>query len=249
MGTPRNDSTNHLGQPIGFPVPGWTRLAVPSGQALEGRWCRLERLDAKTHAADLHAANATDRDGRMWTYLPYGPFESYDRYRDWLDDMARKSDPIFYAIVNRDGGKPVGVASYLRIDPQNGAIEVGHLAYSPLLQRRPAATEAMFLMMQQVFELGYRRYEWKCNALNAPSQRAAERLGFTFEGVFRQAMVVKGANRDTAWFSITDGEWPALREAYLRWLDPGNFNAAGKQRRRLGDLTRGALEKREDPGV
>ena len=186
----------------------------------------------------------------MWTYLPYGPFDSLDTYRAWTEEMSRRSDPLFFAIIDRNSGHPsgrvVGLASYLRIDPAAGSIEVGHLHYSPLLQRTPAATEAMFLMMERAFNLGYRRYEWKCDALNAPSRAAAQRLGFTFEGIFRQAVVVKGRNRDTAWFSIIDAEWPALANAFRRWLDPANFDPQGKQRERLSTLTRKLAEPRID---
>jgi RimJ/RimL family protein N-acetyltransferase len=173
----------------------------------------------------------------MWTYLPYGPFDSLDTYRAWTDEISRRSDPLFFAIIDRASGRAVGLASYLRIDPAAGSIEVGHLLYSPLLQRTPAATEAMFLMMEGAFKLGYRRYEWKCDVLNAPSRAAAQRLGFSFEGIFRQAVVVKARNRDTAWFSIIDTEWPALANAFQRWLDRANFDPHGKQRERLSTLT------------
>lgn len=166
----------------------------------------------------------------MWAYLPYGPFESLATYGEWLGQMSSKPDPLFFAIIDQGSDRPVGVASYLRIDPEKGSIEVGHLAFSPLLQRTAAATEAMYLMMARAFALGYRRYEWKCNTLNAASRAAAERLGFTFEGVFRQAAVVKGRNRDTAWYSVIDGEWPRLREAFERWLAPANFDETGRQR-------------------
>src|SRR5215470_9496859 len=162
-----SEHVNHLGQPIGFPVPDWRLPSLPAREPMLGRLCRLEPLDAAHHAASLHAAYATDRDGRMWTYLPYGPFETAAAYRSWVEAGQESRDPLFFAVVDQATGRALGVASYLRIDPQNGAIEVGHLAFSPLLQRTPAATEAMFLMMRQAFERGYRRYEWKCNALNA----------------------------------------------------------------------------------
>jgi RimJ/RimL family protein N-acetyltransferase len=154
-------------------------------------------------------------------------------------------DPLFFAIVDEETGKAVGVASYLRIDPRNGSIEVGHLRFSSLLQRNPAATEAMYLMMKRAFELGYRRYEWKCDSLNAPSRAAALRLGLSFEGVFRHAMVYKGRNRDTAWFAATDLDWPGLERAFVRWLDPDNFDAQGRQRSRLSELTAPLLAPRE----
>ena len=228
---------NELGQPVGRPLPGWTVPAFPPREAMEGRYCRLEPLMPSVHAEALFAANAMDVSGRMWTYLPYGPFETPAIYRAWMDDVCQRADPSFYAVMDPGSGRPVGVASFLRIEPRQGSIEVGHLAYSPLLQRTPAATEAMFLFMQRAFDLGYRRYEWKCDALNAPSRTAAVRLGFTFEGIFRQATVVKGRNRDTAWYAITDGEWPALRTAFMQWLHPDNFDSDGRQRRKLSELT------------
>lgn len=222
---------NHLGQPIGDAVEGWTERARPSRAPLEGRFCRLEALVAAQHAADLHTAYAADVGGRNWTYLPYGPFEKTEEFSGFVAWAERQEDTIFYAIVDRATQRPVGVASFLRIDPDMGSIEVGHLHYAPALQRTPAATEAMYLMMRRAFdELGYRRYEWKCDALNAPSIAAAKRLGFRFEGIFRQAVVTKGRNRDTAWLSIIDKEWPALRAAFEQWLDVSNFDAAGVQR-------------------
>jgi RimJ/RimL family protein N-acetyltransferase len=224
------------GQPVGFPVPGWTPRPRPPRSAVAGRFCRLEPLDPARHGPELFAANAED-DGRMWTYLPVGPFDGEAPYRAWLDAVAGGDDPLFHAVVDAAGGRAVGLASYLRIDPPNGAIEIGHLQFSPRLQRTPAATEAMFLLIRRAFdELGYRRLEWKCDSCNAPSRAAAERLGFRFEGLFRQAVVYKGRNRDTAWFSIVDAEWPEVRAACERWLDASNFDAAGRQRARLADL-------------
>src|SRR5262245_38539343 len=211
---------------------------------MAGRYCRVEPLDVARHARDLHDANARDVERRNWTYLPYGPFESLDAYTQWATGAAAKADPFFHAIVDQASSRAVGVASYLRIDPSAGSIEVGYINYSPLLQRRPAATEAMYLMMQRAFTLGYRRYEWKCDALNAPSRAAAARLGFTFEGVFRQATVYKGRNRDTAWYAIINEEWPTLRDAFDRWLSPDNFDENGKQRGRLSDLTGPLLKQR-----
>jgi RimJ/RimL family protein N-acetyltransferase len=227
---------NPLGQPIGVPLPGWQTPSLPLRETLAGRFCRLEPLEPERHAADLHSANALDAEGRMWTYLPYGPFADLAAYRGWMEAKWLGNDPLFFAIVDASTGRATGVASYLRIDPANGSIEVGHLGYSPRLQRTPAATEAMFLLMARAFALGYRRYEWKCDALNEPSRAAALRLGFTFEGIFRQATVVKGRNRDTAWYSIIDAEWPALRAAFEQWLAPENFDAEGRQRVRLSEL-------------
>ena len=232
---------NHLGQPIGFPLPDWTPRPRPPRSAIEGRFCNVEPIDPARHAADLHAANLLDTQGRNWTYLPYGPFARLDDYRDWLERENSGDDPLRHAIIERRSGRAVGVASLMRIDPAAGVIEVGGILYAPPLQRTPAATEAMYLMMRRVFdELGYRRYEWKCDSLNAPSRAAALRLGFRFEGTFRQATVYKARNRDSCWFSILDSEWPALKEAFERWLDPGNFDAAGRQRQSLPSLRGGA---------
>lgn len=230
-------TTNAFGQPLGAEVPNWSPPLRPGGVVLPGRFCRVEPLDPARHADDLFAADALDTDGRSWTYLPYGPFTSIDEYRAWLADMAAGQDPCFYAIVDAATGRAVGVCSYLRIDPAAGSIEVGHLHFSPLLQGKPAATEAMFLMMQQAFALGYRRYEWKCNSLNAPSRRAALRLGFSYEGCFRQARIDRGRNRDTTWFSVIDSEWPALKALFEQWLAPDNFDAEGRQRVALSALT------------
>jgi RimJ/RimL family protein N-acetyltransferase len=228
---------NPLGQPVGRPVPAWSAPPRPPRTALSGVHCRLEPLDVDRHAAELFDANALDREGRNWTYLPYGPLDTRAAYCDWLRTSCLGDDPLFYAIVDSSSGRAVGLASYLRIDPKNGSIEVGHINYSPLMQRTLLATEAMYLLMARAFELGYRRYEWKCDSLNAPSRAAALRLGFTYEGLFRQAAVYKGRNRDTAWYSILDGEWPALRSAFAAWLDPSNFDEQSRQRRRLGELT------------
>ncbi len=204
---------------------------------MEGRTCRLEALSVTQHAAGLFAANRLEPTARHWTYLSYGPFGTLEEYSAWVASVASGDDPLFYAVLDRETGQAVGVVSYLRIQPAAGCIEVGHIHYSPRLQRTVAATETMYLMMERAFALGYRRYEWKCDALNAPSRVAAQRLGFSFEGLFRQATVVRGRNRDTAWYAITDTDWPALREAYQPWLDPANFDTGGQQRTRLSELT------------
>jgi RimJ/RimL family protein N-acetyltransferase len=235
---------NAAGQTLGFRVDGWTPPARPPLEPMEGRTCRLEPLDLSRHGAGLHNANLLDTEQRNWTYLPYGPFAGFDDYAGWLRSVAGQDDPQFHAIVERTTGEAVGVASYLRIDPTAGSIEVGHINYSPRLQRTIAATEAMYLMMRRAFQLGYRRYEWKCNALNAPSRAAAMRLGFSYEGIFRQARVDKGRNRDTAWYAMIDKEWPALDAAFRRWLDPSNFDERGRQRVALSTLTAPILVSR-----
>jgi RimJ/RimL family protein N-acetyltransferase len=216
--------------PIGLPVPGWTTRPRPPRAPLLGRFCRLEPLSPERHADALFDANALDREGWMFTYLFGGPYDSRAEYRAYMEKCSVSEDPLFFAIVDAGLERATGLGSYLRIEPVHGVIEVGHLAFSPLLQRTAAATEAMYLMMRRVFELGYRRYEWKCDALNAASRRAAERLGFTFEGIFRQASVYKGRNRDTAWYAIIDRDWPEIDAEFRRWLAPENFDGRGVQR-------------------
>lgn len=211
---------------------------------MQGRYGLVRPL-AADDAPALWEAFGADADGRDWTYLPYGPFDRYDDFARWVSDAAAADDPLFHAIVPADAPQaPAGVAAYLRIAPAAGSIEVGHIHISPRLQRTPASTEAMYLMMRRAFELGYRRYEWKCDALNAPSRRAAARLGFSYEGTFRQALVVKGRNRDTAWYACIDREWPALRDAFDAWLSPANFDEDGQQRRSLPSFTASILVER-----
>jgi len=236
-------SLNEPGQPVGFPLPGWKPPSKPPRKPMAGRFCRLEPLDPDRHAATLFAANTAGGDVKSWTYLPYGPFRTLADYRAWMTASCLGEDPLFFAILDLADGQPAGVASYLRIAPDSGSIEVGHIHYSPRLQRKPAATEAMYLLMERAFALGYRRYEWKCDALNAPSRVAAQRLGLSFEGVFRQATVYKGRNRDTAWYAAIDLEWPALGAAFRTWLAPENFDDQGRQRTRLADLTRPLLQR------
>ncbi|WP_159804282.1 GNAT family N-acetyltransferase [Litoreibacter roseus] len=217
-----------MSERFGFPVPDWQRCPEPDFRTLAGAHVQLERLSVGEHATELHAANIVD--DAIWDYLPYGPFLDQASYAAWVEAVAEKSDPYFMAIRPSATGGACGVASLLRIEPDVGVIEAGHLNFAPALQRTAAATEALFLLIDWAFDAGYRRFEWKCDALNMPSRRAAERLGFQFEGIFRQATIYKGRNRDTAWFSIIDTEWPALRRAYVDWLDAPNFDAEGRQR-------------------
>jgi len=235
---------NELGQPIGAPMPGWKGVERPPRSVMTGRYCRVEPIDPARHAEDLYRANALDPSNRNFTYLSVGPFDTFDDYRQWMTSAREGGDPLFHAIIDAGTGKATGIASYMRIDPRNGVIEVGHLNYSPLLQRKPAATDAMYLMMKRAFELGYRRYEWKCDSLNAASRTAAQRLGFSYEGVFRQAGIYKGRSRDTAWYAAIDSEWPELERAFLRWLDSLNFDGEGKQRLSLSELTGPTLKRR-----
>lgn len=221
---------------LGRLVQGWSVPMRPDVPVILGKYAQLELLDADSHAAEIHRANSVD--DAIWDFLPYGPYTSAAGYHRWVRDMTDGDDPVFYAVKNLESGRFEGVASFLRINPEAGSIEVGHINYSKPMQRTRAATEAMYLMMKWAYEAGYRRYEWKCNALNMGSRRAAERLGFSYEGIFRQAMIAKGRNRDTAWYASIDSEWPALKSAFSTWLAPENFDAEGRQKESLSDLTR-----------
>ncbi|MEO2216658.1 GNAT family protein [Chromobacterium vaccinii] len=226
---------NANGQMVGMPVE-WEGARHPPRSLLAGRYCRVEPLSLERHGAQLFDELHRMPGGANWTYLSHGPFPSLEDWRQWGAANAALDDPQFYAIVDARDDAAIGLCSYLRIAPADGSIEVGFLNFSPRLQRSRLATEAMYLMMRNAFELGYRRYEWKCDAQNAPSVQAALRLGFSFEGLFRQARVNKGRNRDTAWFSILDHEWPARRAALEAWLDEGNFDAEGRQRASLARI-------------
>lgn len=228
---------NSFQQPVGAPAPEWTARPRPERVTLQGRFCRLEPLDAARHAADLHEAYAQAPDQRGWTYMLMGPFDDADSYRAYAEQAAQGSDALHYAVIDLSSGRAAGTLALMRIDPANGAIEVGTVMFSPALQRTPASTEAQFLLMRYAFDtLGYRRYEWKCDSLNGPSRQAASRLGFQFEGVFRQSGFYKGRSRDTAWFAIIRSDWPALRLALAQWLAPANLPADGGQRQSLAAL-------------
>lgn len=225
---------NEYGQPIGDPIPGWTPARRAEPVTLSGRWCTLEPLDAGRHASDLYAAFAAAPDDSDWTYIPLGPFTGAEEFREWAIEATSSDDLQLFAIVDNDTGRAVGTLALLRQDLAHGSVEVGYVLFSRALKRTPVATEAQFLLMRYVFDdLGFRRYEWKCDSLNAPSRRAAQRLGFAFEGTFRQAWVYKGRNRDTDWFSLLDGEWPLRRAAFESWLSPTNFDDDGHQRTSL----------------
>ncbi|EJL80725.1 acetyltransferase, ribosomal protein N-acetylase [Herbaspirillum sp. CF444] len=228
---------NEFGQPVGLSLADWTPRQLPPPVAMYGRYCRVEPIRVELHAEQLFDANGDDAEGRNFTYLFANPPAGFAEYREWVEKMSVSKDPMMHAIVDLDSDRAVGVASFMRMDQNFGAIEVGNINFSPRLQRTRAATEAMFLMMRRAFdELGYRRYEWKCDSLNAPSRAAALRYGFTFEGIFRKAVVYKNRSRDTAWFSITDSEWPQIKSAFEHWLDPDNFDAQGHQHDSLGTL-------------
>lgn len=231
---------------FGTPLPDWKPPVRPEGETLTGTYVQLERMDPDAHAADLFRAYSGQ--DQVWDYLPYGPFSSASAYHRWAKESATGADPMFYVLRNRATGHCGGVASYLRITPEAGSIEVGHINLAPEIAGSRASTEAMYLMMNWAFRAGYRRYEWKCDALNLPSRRAAQRLGFSYEGIFRQATVYRQRNRDTAWFAIIDREWPAMKEAYAAWLAPANFDAEGRQKESLADLT-GLVRAASDPAL
>jgi RimJ/RimL family protein N-acetyltransferase len=232
-----NGNTNAYGQPIGPALKAWRERRRPERTAIDGRYCRVEPIDLERHAIALFAAYMQAPDERDWTYLFSERPQSISLFREYVAKLASSNDPLHYAIVERAHDRAVGTAALLRIEPLHGVIEVGNIGYSPLLKHTPAGTEAMYLLMRRVFdELGYRRYEWKCDSLNTPSCAAAKRYGFVLEGIFRNAVVYKNRSRDTAWFAIIDSEWPRIRTAFQMWLDPANFDAAGRQRRALGAI-------------
>jgi len=227
---------NQYKQPVGQSMPEWSGRPRPERRAIEGRYCYLEALHPR-HARELYEAYGVASDGRDWTYMVMGPFSDQIAFEEYINKAAASEDPLHYAVIDRTSGKAVGTLALMRMDPANGVVEVGSVMFSPLLKRTPFSTEAQFLLMKYVFdELGYRRYEWKCDSFNEPSRKTAARLGFQFEGTFRQHMLYKGRSRDTSWFSIVDSEWPAIRSALERWLSPSNFDADGIQRRSLTEL-------------
>jgi RimJ/RimL family protein N-acetyltransferase len=216
----------------------WQPVPSPARAPLNGQYVRLEPLDLAAHGDDLWLAlQGPDCDPLLWDYLPYGPFPERAAFDAWLAANAASADPLFFAVLERASLRAVGLLSFLRLAPKDGCIEIGHIAFGRAMQRSPASTEAVYLLAELAMgTLGYRRLEWKCNALNARSMRAAERLGFVYEGTFRQHMVIKGRNRDSAWFSILDREWPACQAAFQRWLAPANFDEQGRQQQSLQQL-------------
>jgi RimJ/RimL family protein N-acetyltransferase len=232
-----SERRNRYDQPIGPAVEKWTERARPPRHTLPGRYCRLEPVDPQRHAADLFAAYMDAPDARDWTYLVSERPATLPQFKEYLARLAQSEDPLHFTIVDTETAKPVGTAALMRIDPAHGVIEIGSIAYSPRMKRTRAGTEAMYLLMRLVFDdLGYRRYEWKCDSLNGPSRSAALRYGFTCEGIFRRAFVYKGRSRDTAWYSIIAEEWPRIRSAFDAWLDPKNFDGHGRQKRDLKSL-------------
>ena len=231
------------GLPVGLLVSEVTPAPAPERVVLQGRYCRLEPLDPDRHAADLYRASTPPDTAERHRYLFDEPPESEQTFRIWLAAKSTSLDPLFFAVTDQVTGRTLGRQTLMRIDRAHRVIEIGSIYWGPEMSRTRLATEAQFLFAEYVFRLGYRRYEWKCDALNSPSRRAAERFGFSFEGIFRQHMIVKGRNRDTAWYAMIDTEWPALKAAYERWLDPGNFDAAGRELQKLGTLTAAALNR------
>jgi RimJ/RimL family protein N-acetyltransferase len=231
------EQTNQFGQAVGHPVPGWSARPRPARAVIAGRYVRLEPVDAKLHADELFIHYMEAPDARDWTYLFHERPETLSAFRTYLTELARSDDPLHFAIVDPGANGAVGTAALMRIDCAHGVIEVGSIAYAPRMKRTRAGTEAIYLFMRLAFdELGYRRFEWKCDSLNAPSRAAAERFGFTFEGVFRRAIVYKGRNRDTAWYSVICEEWPSIRGRFESWLSPENFDQLGRQHRSLREI-------------
>ena len=218
---------------FGFPVK-FKKAKLPLKKKLIGKYCNLEPINIKKHSISLYKNFSLDKKNIIWNYLPYGPFKSYGSFKKWLKSFCLNKDPFFYAIYSKRYDQYCGMASYLRITPKHGSIEEGHINYSPILQNTVEGTETMYLMMKNAFEvLGNRRYEWKCNNLNSASKYAAERLGFKFEGIFRQMFIFKGKNRDTAWYSIIDKEWSNYKKKYLSYFKKSNFISGNRQKKRL----------------
>ena len=231
---------------LGERLPGWEAAVMPQRETLEGRVARLEPLSADAHAARLF--DAYKGHDALWDYMGYGPFGTPQAYYLWAKEHEAVDDLRLHALIDKDRGICGSVMGFLRMEPAKGSIEIGHICHSPPLQHSLAATEAIWLMLDWVFKSGYRRCEWKCDALNLGSRRAAQRLGFNFEGIFRQHLVIKGRNRDTSWFAIIDKEWPALSDALRQWLSPDNFDGSGQQKRRLSDMT-APLRVASDPAL
>ena len=233
---------------LGPEVEGWSPATPPGHDDIEGRYAKLEPFNVQKHAAGLWDGFAEDKEGEVWDYLPAGPFVSLKQFHKYAREIEPSKDPLFFAVRDKATGNLGGFLSFLRIKPEAGSIEVGFITFAPRLQNTATGTEAIILLAKTAFNLGYRRFEWKCNALNLPSRRAAERYGFSYEGVFRQASVIKGRNRDTAWYAMIDKEWPTLEAAYDRWLDPQNFISTGREIHSLRTLTSSVLVSR-DPVV
>lgn len=228
---------NAYQQPIGQALPSWKKAKLPKKETITGQYCRLERINVRQHALQLYDAFFNGTDKGLWTYLLSGPFNDFNEYREWLLKLENIKDPFHYAILDKNSNQAIGSIALMRIDPTNGVIEIGSVIFSGRLKKTTMATEAIYLLMKYAFdELGYRRLEWKCDTLNAPSRAAALRYGFTFEGIFRQALVIHGRNRDTAWYSILDLEFPKLSKAFNDWLDPDNFDSEGIQKKSLQKL-------------
>lgn len=225
------------GGPVSDNLKGWQPRPRPTRTPLEGRYVRLEPLNAASHGDGLFEIATVPDAADRFRYLSEEPPVSRSVFQAWLEKVEASVDPLYFAVIDMASGKAAGRQTFMRIEPAHGCMEIGHIHWGSAIARKPAATEAHYLFLKHAFEdLGYRRWEWKCNNRNEPSKRAAERFGFKLEGIFRQHMIAKGENRDTAWFSIIDTEWPALKRAYEAWLDPANFDSAGQQRQRLEEI-------------
>jgi RimJ/RimL family protein N-acetyltransferase len=241
------DEKNEFGQHLGLALPDWQALERPGFLSLKGLHVRLEPMDPERHGPELHAATHAQSDNRNWTYLPYGPFPTLAQHGAWLANMCARPDLMLHAILDRQHGRVIGTAAYLRIDPDNGCLGIGHIHFAPALRHTAAGTEVISLLLTQAFNLGYRRCDWQCNALNTASCRAAERLGFSWEGLFRQAGISKGRSRDTAWYAMTNQDWPALRATHEAWLAAGNFDRHGRQKQSLSAMTRPLIRPAPGP--
>lgn len=228
---------NQFGQILGNLIENWIPCQKPTPAIIQGKYCLLEPIEIDKHAVKLFDVLAIDNQGESWTYLPYGPFDTFNEFKNWLIKTMSDNNVLLYAVLNKKTYGPIGISGYLRMDPEHGVIEIGHLHFSKLLKQTSLATEVIYLMLQHAFDkYGYRRCEWKCNDLNGPSRQAAKRFGFTFEGIFRQNYIFKNRNRNTAWFSIIDNEWPLLKIKFEKWLDPNNFDISGQQILKLAEI-------------
>ena len=232
-----SDNLNCYGQEIGFSLPEWRGVSMPDAKSIDGKFCVLERINAIKHVNDLYESFSESTDGRDWTYLPLGPFDSIGSYEAYLLSIQNSVDPMHFAIIDKTSGKAVGTVALMRIDDKNGVIEIGYVIFSGRMKKTRIATESIVLLLRYVFNnLGYRRVEWKCDSLNIPSRSAAERLGFKYEGVFRQHIIYRNRNRDTAWFSIIDVDFYKLDKSYHLWLDERNFSKDGIQIKKLSSF-------------
>ncbi|MES2206691.1 MAG: GNAT family protein [Pseudomonadota bacterium] len=232
-----SDSINSFGQPVGLSIKNWIAPSFPAVKKINGHWCVIEPLDVLRHGLSLFESNGLDADDKSWTYLVYGPFKYYEDYEEFLTKLINTPNSLSFAVIDKKTDKAIGIIVYDVIEPHNGSLEIGNIKFSSLLKQTTIATEALYLLIKEAFSLGYRRIQWRCNSLNIASRKAAQRLGFSYEGLFRQTTISKGFNRDTAWYSLIDQDWLELRVAFEQWLNLNNFDENGKQKIRLSALT------------